>query len=294
MHEFPAPPASPPPHPAVVDVRHALFTRRAKRAGSLPPHENPPRDRRARLPYRARRHGRPRSSQDAFEEGRAARDRASGRVGLPARAHAGRVRPRRAHGRRLHRARPGLDQGRRARRAARERDLGDDRRGRPSRVREPPHDEDDRRPRADRLVHRGLHARRAQDAARQGAHPRAAAAQHALQRPLPGAHLPGGHRPLEAPVARAGPADRDLPRDQAPDVLPRDRAAARGAAGPDAAPQATSTAGGRRSSSSPSRSATSRRSTGRSTRRSSSCSPAGTRAPSASTAPTARWPPPPA
>ena len=41
----------------------------------------------------------------------------------------------------------------------------------PPRVRCPPHDQDDRRRHPDRLVHRGLHARRAQDAAREGADP---------------------------------------------------------------------------------------------------------------------------
>ena len=199
---------------------------RRTRAASLRPHENPPpRADRADLAYRARRHGRPRPRQVALEEGRAARDRAPRRVGLPARAHARRLRARRAHGRRLHRARPGLDQGRRARRPPRERDLGHDGRRRPPRVRLPPHDEDDRRRRADRLVHRGLHAQGAQDAARQGAHPGAAAAQHALQRALRDPHLPGGPRPRGA-VRRRG-----LPGDQAPDLLPRHRAAAREAAG---------------------------------------------------------------
>ena len=64
---------------------------------------------------------------------------------LPARAHAGRLRDGDPAVRRLHRARPRVDQGRRARRPPRERDRRHDRRRRPSRVRRPPDDEDDRR-----------------------------------------------------------------------------------------------------------------------------------------------------
>ena len=48
---------------------------------------------------------------------------------------------------------------------------------------------------ADGLVHRGLHARRAEDAARDRAHPGPAAGQHGLQRPLPDPDVAGGHRP---------------------------------------------------------------------------------------------------
>ena len=48
-----------------------------------------------------------------------------------------------------------------ARAAPRERDLGDDRRRRPRRVRRPAHDQDDRRRGVHRLVHRGLHLGRA-------------------------------------------------------------------------------------------------------------------------------------
>ena len=71
-----------------------------------------------------------------------------------------------------------ITQRRRARRPPRERDRRHDRRRRPSRVRRPQDHQGDRRRHADRLVHRGLHARRAQDAARQGAHPAAAPAEH--------------------------------------------------------------------------------------------------------------------
>ena len=53
--------------------------------------------------------------------------------------------------------------------------------------------------------------------------------QRRLRRALPGADAAGGHRPRQA---REG---RDLPRDQAPDVLRLDQALARGAAGQDAA-----------------------------------------------------------
>ncbi len=73
------------------------------------------------------------------------------------------------HGRRLHRAGPGLHQGRRAGRPARERDLRHHRRGRPARSSPPARR---RRPSTGsrhRLVHRGLHPRRAEDAAGQGA-----------------------------------------------------------------------------------------------------------------------------
>ena len=111
-----------------------------------------------------------------------------------------------AHGRRLRRARPRLHQGRRARRPARERDRGHDRRRRPPRVRRPQDDEDDRRRAVDRLVHRGLHARRAQDAAREGAPAGTAPAQHALQRPVRDPDVPGGHRPRAAPVAASSAA----------------------------------------------------------------------------------------
>ena len=54
-----------------------------------------------------------------------------------------------------------------------------------------------------RLVHRGLHARRAQDAARQGAAPGRAAGEHALRRPLRDPDVPGGARPARAALRRA-------------------------------------------------------------------------------------------
>ena len=81
---------------------------------------------------------------------RAAGDRPPRRLGLPARAHAGLVPARDRHGRRLHRARPRLDQGRRARRPPRERDLGHDRRRRAPEFAAAAHDQDDRRRRRSR------------------------------------------------------------------------------------------------------------------------------------------------
>ena len=74
----------------------------------------------------------------------------------------------------------------------------------------------------DRLVRGGLHARRAQDAAREGADP--------VQRPSNAAAYDGQfeiptlqevHRPPQPAVEAARPRDRHLPRDEAPDVLPR-------------------------------------------------------------------------
>ena len=59
------------------------------------------------------------------------------------------------------------------------------RRRRPPGVRGPPDDQDHRRRDDHRLVHRGLHARRAQDPARQGAHPGHPPGQHRLRRALP-------------------------------------------------------------------------------------------------------------
>ncbi|MEJ7715575.1 MAG: glycerophosphodiester phosphodiesterase family protein [Thermoleophilaceae bacterium] len=50
--------------------------------------------------------------------------------------------------------------------------------------------------------------------------PDGAPAQHDLRRPLQGPHLPGGDRPDQAALARAAAQDRDLPRDQAPHLLP--------------------------------------------------------------------------
>ena len=66
------------------------------------------------------------------------------------------------------------------------------------------HHQDDRRGRGDRLLHRGLHPRRAPDAAGRGADPAAAARQHGLRRPVPGPDPRGGHRPR--------PVTRDLRR----------------------------------------------------------------------------------
>ena len=63
------------------------------------------------------------------------RHRPPRRQRLPARAHAGVLRAGDRDGRRFHRARPGLDEGRRPDRPPRERDLGDHRRRRPSGIR---------------------------------------------------------------------------------------------------------------------------------------------------------------
>ena len=71
-----------------------------------------------------------------------------------------------------------------------------------------PDDQGDRRRRVRRrLVHRGLHARRAQDAAGEGAPAPAAPAQHALRRPLRRPDVRGGHRAAR-PSSRASSAAR--------------------------------------------------------------------------------------
>ena len=74
-------------------------------------------------------------------------------------------------GARRHRAGPGAHQGRPSRLPSRERHHRHDRCRRPPRVRRPQDHQDRRRRLLHRLVHRGLHPRRAEDAARQGAHP---------------------------------------------------------------------------------------------------------------------------
>ena len=58
-----------------------------------------------------------------------------------------------------------------------------------------------------------------------------------LRREVRDPDLPGGPRPARAALARAAPAARRLPRDQAPDVLPLDRPAARAGARARAEPQ---------------------------------------------------------
>ena len=80
--------------------------------------------------------------------------------GLPPRAHARVLPPRRRARRRLHRARPRQHQGRRARRPPRAGDRRHHQRRRPPRVRLPQEDQGDRRHHVHRLVHRGLHAAR--------------------------------------------------------------------------------------------------------------------------------------
>ena len=123
-----------------------------------------------RVAGHARRHRADRASTSstsaAADARRPARHRPPRGQRLPPRAHAGRLRDW-----------PSLqcadyiepdvvvDQGRRAGRPSRERDRRHHRRRRPPRVRRSPDDEGDRRRRRHRLVHRGLHARRAEDAA---------------------------------------------------------------------------------------------------------------------------------
>ena len=89
--------------------------------------------------------GRPRRTRHDHPRGEPVVIGHRGAAGLPARAHARLLQLAAAHGRRLHRARPRLDQGRRARRPPRERDQRHDRRRRPPGVRRPQDDEDDRR-----------------------------------------------------------------------------------------------------------------------------------------------------
>ncbi len=110
-----------------------------------------------------------------------------------ARAHARGLPPGHRAGRRLRRARPRLDEGRRPRLPARERDLRHDRRGPPARVRVAAGHEDDRRRLRHRLVHRGLHPRGARDAAGAGAP--AAPARDGLRRPVRDPDARGGPRP---------------------------------------------------------------------------------------------------
>ena len=124
------------------------------------------------------------------------------------------------------------DQGRRARRPARERDRRHDRRRRPPRVRRPPDDQDDRRARGHRLVHRGLHARRA---ARRCA-PRSASRPSARRTPRSTGCTRSRRSTRSLDLARHSRtlrrrARRRLPGDQAPDVLRLDRPVAGGAAG---------------------------------------------------------------
>ena len=113
----------------------------------------------------------------------------------------------------------------------------------------------DRRRRRHGLVHRGLHARRAQDAARDRAPARAAAREHGVRRALRDPDAAGGHR------SRQARGRRHLSRDQAPDLLTtrsgsRSRSRWSGCCAPTASTGATPTC-----SCSPSRSRTCRSST---------------------------------
>ena len=82
-----------------------------------------------------------------------------------------------------------------------------------------------------RLVHRGLHAGGAQDAARQGAAAAGASRQHEVRRALRDPHVRRGARPRRQGEPAPRRDDRRLPRDQAPDLLRLDRPVPRGAAG---------------------------------------------------------------
>ena len=106
----------------------------------------------------------------------------------------------------------------------RERDLRHHRRRGPPRVRRSPGDQGDRRQGLRRLVRRGLHARRAQDAARAGADPGAAAGQHGVRRAV---RDPDAGEVIELAAAARR---RHLPRDQASRLPPLARAGARAAA----------------------------------------------------------------
>ena len=114
-----------------------------------------------------------------------------------------------------------VSQRRRAGGAARERDLGNDGCRRPPRVRRPPHDQDDRRRRADRVVHRGLHVGRAVDPALPRATAEAAPDERLVRRPAAGAPPARRARPRARGLARAGPRDRRRARDQARHLLRR-------------------------------------------------------------------------
>ncbi|CAA9286253.1 MAG: Glycerophosphoryl diester phosphodiesterase, partial [uncultured Corynebacteriales bacterium] len=159
------------------------------------------------------------------------------RVRLPPRAHPGLVRAGDPARRRRDRARPGDHEGRAPGGAARAGDLRHHRRDPAPGVRRPADHQERRRRAGHRLVHRGLHPARAAHAAGDRADPADPAAQHPLQRPLPGADLPGGHRPGQAGVPAVRPEDRDRAGDQAPDVLPGPGPAAGAAAGPHPGPQ---------------------------------------------------------
>ncbi len=89
----------------------------------------------------------------------------------------------------------------------------------------------DRRRLCHRLVHRGLHAGRAQDAPGEGADARRPARQRRLRRQVRGADVGGGPRP-GAPLAKLqGKTSRRVPGDEASVVLRLHRPVARGAAG---------------------------------------------------------------
>ena len=125
------------------------------------------------------------------------------------------------------------------RRAPRERDLGDDGRRRAG----PSSRTAGRRKTIDGatrrgLVRRGLHARRAQDAARARAHPAAAAGQRRVRRRA------SRSRPSRRSSTSPRGCGRHLPRDQAPELPPLDRPAARARARRHAAPQRPRPPGG--------------------------------------------------
>ena len=143
-----------------------------------------------------------------------------------ARAHARGLSPGRRDGCGLHRARSRLDERRRADRPPRERDRRHHRRrGAVSRSQA---DEGDRRAIDRRMVQRGFHARGDPDAARARA---PGVPIPCLRRQVPDRDLRRSDRAGPAPRRGARPACRRLSRDEASDLLPQHRPAARREAG---------------------------------------------------------------
>ena len=89
--------------------------------------------------------------------------------------------------------------------------------------------QDDRRRPDHRLVHRGLHPRRAAHAARRRAAARPAAAQHRLRRPVPDPDVRAGARPARPARARTGERVGVYPETKHPTYFRSHRPAAGGA-----------------------------------------------------------------
>ena len=180
---------------------------------------------------------------------------ASRRDRLPARAHPGLLRAGDRAGRRLHRARSGEHEGRRAHRPSRSQHHRHHRRRRPPRVRRPQEAQDHRRRHRRGLVRRRLHAQGDQDPP---GDPAAAVPGPAVQRRLPGADLRRGARPGQGGALEPRPRGRRVSGDQASDLPPERRPAARAQARERAAARRLEPGLGARSSSSRSKSPTSR------------------------------------